>query len=144
MPSDATQIEPTRTADAQASPAGKQRLLTLDHLDGRTLAARRARELIESIETDLGGGDRITEGQRQLIQRAAVLGTCIESCEARWLAGEPVEMAEYLAAVNAQRRVLVTLGLERRARDVTPSLSEYMATRAAEKTDAGSDPEIPD
>jgi hypothetical protein len=99
----------------------------LGHLDGRTAAARRARELIEAIETDLGGGDRLTEGSRQLVQRAAVLGTYIESCEARWLAGETVELADYLAAINAQRRVLATIGLERRPRDVTVDLKTYIA-----------------
>jgi hypothetical protein len=31
-----------------------------------------------------------------------------------------------LAAIGVQRRVLVTLGLERRSRDVTPSLSQYL------------------
>jgi hypothetical protein len=37
-----------------------------------------------------------------------------------------VDVAEHLAAINAQRRVLATIGLERRARDVTPSLDRYL------------------
>jgi hypothetical protein len=85
--------------------APKLRLLTLGHLDGRTLAAKRAKELIEAIETDLGGGDRLSGGERQLVQRAAVLGA---------LRGEVAQ------------RVLVTIGLERRARDVVPSVAEYV------------------
>jgi hypothetical protein len=105
------------------------RLLTLGHLDGRTAAARRARELIEAIQTDLGGGDRLSEGERQLVQRAAVLGAYIESCEVKWLGGEVVDLADYLAAINAQRRVLATIGLERRARDVTPDLKTYIAEK---------------
>jgi hypothetical protein len=60
---------------------------TLGHLDGRTLAAKRAKELIEAIAADLGGGDRLSEGERQLVQRAAVLGAYIESCEVKWLSG---------------------------------------------------------
>lgn len=105
-------------------------LLTLDHVDGRTLAARRARELIEALETDLGGGDRLTEGYRQLIKRAAVLGTYIESCEAQWLSGQNVDLPSYMSAVNVQRRVLATIGIERRARDVTPSLEAYLAGKS--------------
>jgi len=108
---------------------GKVRLLSLASLDGRTMAARRARELIEAIERDLGGADRLSEGARQLVQRAAVLGAFIESCEAKWLGGEDVPLADYLAAINSQRRVLATIGLERRARDVTP-LRERLATHA--------------
>lgn len=122
------------TASAPPMAAGKFRLLTLDQLDGRTAAAKRARELIEAIEADLGGGDRLSEGSRQLIQRAAVLGTFIESCEAQWLRGEEVALADYLAAINAQRRVLATVGFERRARDVTPTLAEYLANEKAARS----------
>jgi hypothetical protein len=125
-------------ADTPAMPAkvarksrGKARLLTIDSIDGRTLAARRAHELIEAIEADLGGRAHLTTGARQLIQRAAILGTYIESCEARWLAGQPVELLDYLSAVNNQRRVLATIGLERRARTVVPSLEAYIAERAS-------------
>jgi hypothetical protein len=132
MPADAPQVDAKHAADSPTKAAGKLRLLTLGHLDGRTAAARRARELIEAIESDLGGGDRLTEGSRQLVQRAAVLGTYIESCEAQWLAGEAVELADYLAAINSQRRVLATLGLQRVARDVTPDLRTYIASKQAE------------
>jgi hypothetical protein len=127
MPADATQIDARCAADSPTKAAGKLRLLTLGHLDGRTAAARRARELIEAIESDLGGGDQLTEGSRQLVQRAAVLGAYIESCEVKWLSGEAVDLADYLAAINSQRRVLATIGLERRARDVTPDLKTYIA-----------------
>ena len=119
--------------DAAPTNGGKVRLLTLEHLDGRTGAARRARELIADIESDLGGSDRLSAGQRQLVQRAAVLGALIESYEASHLAGEPIAIEPYLAAINSQRRVLATIGLERRARDVTPTPAEYLARRAAEK-----------
>ena len=61
----------------------------------------------------------------------------IESCEARWLAGETVELADYLAAINAQRRVLATIGLERRPRDVTPDLKTYIAGKQTSVIPAG-------
>ena len=126
--SDATATSPVTTQTR-----GKMRLLTLDHIDGRTAAAKRARDLMESIEQDLGGADRLSEGSRQLVQRAAVLGTFIESCEASWLSGETVELADYLAAINSQRRVLQTIGLERRARDVNElTLSEYLSRAHSE------------
>jgi hypothetical protein len=106
------------------------RLLTLDELDGRTSAARLVRELIASIENDLGGADALTEGQRQLVQRAAVLGAMIEDSETRWIGGAEFDAAAYLAQINAQRRVLATIGLERRARNVTPSIGEYLRSSA--------------
>jgi hypothetical protein len=38
---------------------GKVRLRSLDDLDNRTAAARRARDLVADLEADLGGGDRL-------------------------------------------------------------------------------------
>ena len=110
-------------------------MLTLGALDQRTTAAKRARQLIETIEADLGGSDNLSEGSRQLVQRAAVLGTFIESCEAKWLSGKAVDLADYLAAINSQRRVLATIGLQRQPRDITPTL-EQIAKHMADEDEA--------
>jgi hypothetical protein len=107
--------------------------MSLDRLDGRTIACRRARELVSSLQADLGGTDRLSEGTKQLVRRAAVLGVFIENSEAAWLAGQEVALGDYLSAVNSQRRVLTTIGLERRAREVTPSVAEYVANTAADE-----------
>jgi hypothetical protein len=105
----------------------KVRFITIEHLDGRTGAARAVRELVASIESDLGGSDQLSAGQRQLVQRAGVLGAFIEDAEVRWASGQPINVAEYLAAINAQRRVLVTIGLERKARDAgSLSLAQFI------------------
>jgi hypothetical protein len=107
---------------------GRARLLTLDHLDQRTAAARAARSLVDHLTSDLGGPDQLSAGERELVKRAALCGAIVADFEARWVAGQLVELGEYLSAVNVQRRVLATLGLRRRARDVTPpSLREYLA-----------------
>jgi hypothetical protein len=36
-------------------------------------------------------------------------------------------LGEYFNAVNVQRRVLATLGLQRRSKDATPTLAEIMS-----------------
>lgn len=118
-----------RQAPGGTTRAGKLRLLSIEDLDGRTAAARRARELVDSITSDLGGDDRITEGTRQLARRAAVLGALVESSEVSMLAGGDVDLSEYLMAVNAQRRVLATIGLERKSVDVTPTLASYLEAK---------------
>ena len=111
---------PTAHQHRNAAAIGVRRASrTLDELDGRTHAAQHAKELVSRLVVDLGGSQQVTVGRHELIKRAAVLGALIEDCEVRWLRKEPVEINEYLAAINAQRRVLVTIGLERRARDVT-------------------------
>jgi hypothetical protein len=128
------QIDARSTATPPQKSTGKVRLMSLDRLDGRTIACRRARELVSSIQADLGGIDQLSEGSRQLVRRAAVLGVYIENCEAQWLAGQEVALGDYLSAINSQRRVLTTIGLERRARDVTtPTLEEIADEIAAEE-----------
>jgi len=119
------------TAMQTGSTTGKAQLLTLSDLDGRTQAARRAKALVETIETDLGGADRLTGAQRELVTRAAVLGALIQHSEVRMLAGKKVDFSDYLAAVNVQRRVLATLGLDRKLRDVTPDLGDYVQRATA-------------
>jgi hypothetical protein len=120
---------PKRKHRAKPIGAGRFVLKTIDHLDGRTVASKRAFELIAAIGRDLTGSDdssQLTEGTKQLIQRAAILGAMIESNEAAWLGGDVVDLSNYFIALNTQRRILVTLGLERRCRDVSPNLEQYL------------------
>jgi hypothetical protein len=132
LPADVTQLPASRPKDkvcfggSHPAKTGKLKLLTLDQIDGRTYASRRARDLIEAILRDIG--DDISEGTRQLVQRAGVLGAFIEDSETRWLNGEGVDFNNVLAAINAQRRILATLGLERRLLS-GPSLGEYITTK---------------
>lgn len=50
--------------------------------------------------------------------------------------GEDLDIAAFTTATNALRRLLADLGLERRAKDLTPSINGYMALKAAEKAGA--------
>ena len=111
---DGVQIEGRSTPNPPVKAGGKLRLLTLDDLDRRTAAYRETRKLIDEIETDLGGGERLSTGERQLVQRAAVLGAVLTDTESRWIEGEPIDATAYCTIVNAQRRVLETIGLRRR------------------------------
>ena len=98
---------------------GKVRLQSIDQLDGRTQSSRHTLQNIASLTNDAGGVENISEGTRQLIQRAAVLGALTADCEVRWIAGEKINIDAYLAAVNTLKRVLCAIGLARRPRDVT-------------------------
>ncbi len=111
--------------------SGKARLLTLADLDRRTRAYQATERLLGELLADMGGAEFVSAGRRKTAQRAAVHGAMIDDMEARWMLGEPVDVTEYLAASNAQRRLLTTLGLERRARDVTPSLRDQVMRGSA-------------
>jgi hypothetical protein len=71
----------------------KAKLATLDQLDGRTIAAKQAREVISSIETDLGGRESISTARRALIENAAVLGAVVQDMGAKWISGEQIDLA---------------------------------------------------
>jgi hypothetical protein len=124
---------PADATDMQWAIGGpKVRLLTLADLDSRTRACKQALALRDGFLADLGGADYATVAQRELAQRGAILGAMLEDQEARWLRGDGVELPEYCTLVNAQRRVLADIGLERRQRDVTPSITEYIAQKSKE------------
>jgi hypothetical protein len=118
MPANAAAIQARNAADAAPKAGNKARLRTLDSLDQRTTAAKRVRSLIHAIEGDLGGGDRLSSAERQLVQRAAVLGAVATDIAATWIEGGPLDTTNYCAVINAERRLYETLGLERRPRDV--------------------------
>jgi hypothetical protein len=50
--------------------------------DGRSATARRFKDLVQDISSDLGGVALLSEGQRQLIRRAAMLSAECERHEA--------------------------------------------------------------
>jgi hypothetical protein len=127
---DSALIEPTCEPEAKPKATAKTRLLTLGDLDRRTAAYRETRKLIDDIEGDLGGVDRLSTGMRQLVQRAAVLGAVLTDTAARWIEGEPFDLQAYCTGCNAERRTWETIGLEFQPRDVTPTLAQYLAGKA--------------
>jgi hypothetical protein len=103
--------------------------MTLDSIDRRTTAARRVREVMGSLESDLGGADHLSTAQRILVQRIAVQAAIIEDAEAKWALGEAVDTGVLTTMTNALRRNLETIGLQRVARDATLSLTDYVSQK---------------
>lgn len=124
MPRKRSELQNTNDPDV-----GKVRLRSLADLDGRTQAAQKARSMVESLEADLGGSDRLSTAKRALVTRAAVTAAIVESMEASALTGGDIDVAAYVALTNNLRRFLTTLGLERAAKDITPDLDDYIARR---------------
>ncbi len=101
--------------------------LFLDGVDGRTLAARRYRDLFHSFVSDLGGMDISSEAQRQLARRCATMSCQAELMEADFIAGDDTDWDQYLHLVGTLSRALSRLGIERKVLDVTDlSLEEYI------------------
>lgn len=97
-------------------------------IDGRTREAKLYGQAVADLVSDLGGNDVVTRAELELVRRAAGLAVLATLAEARLIAGEQIDVVELTSIGNAQRRLLATLGLERRSRDVTPRLSDYVST----------------
>ena len=54
-----------------------------------------------------------------------------EQLEAQIVNGEAVSVEDLVKLVNGQNRTFASIGLRRRARDVTPSLQDYIEGRAS-------------
>jgi hypothetical protein len=112
--------------------------------DGRSATARRFKDLVEDIAADLGGKDHLSEGQRQLIRRAAMLSAECERMEAMaarndrrpdgaiaWKSEATFvfDLEIYGALCDRLGRLFGRLGLERKSQDVTPDMHSYLAER---------------
>ena len=118
-----------RSSDKYRCRATNEPTAFLEGVDGRSVIARRFRDLVAAIVEDLGGVDAITEGELQLVRRAASLCVQCELLEAEAARGAALEIDSYVKLVNALNRTLGSIGLKRRPRDVTPDLRDYVETQ---------------
>jgi hypothetical protein len=116
---------------AQASAISNGRLLP-NMVDGRSAWCRRVKDLIAQHVSDLGGESNISSAEQALVRRCATLITELERREMMFAQVSMIDdeaLIVYQTATNSLRRTLETLGLKRRSRDVTPSLSQYLDNR---------------
>jgi hypothetical protein len=108
---------------------GSSLLADVDH---RSAWMRRLRDLIGDHVGDLGGEAALSTAELALVRRAAMLTLQLELMESRWCENDggeasPRALETYQRATGALRRTLESLGLQRRSRDVTPTLEQYAA-----------------
>lgn len=107
-------------------------LPTVATLDLRTRAGKIYVSTREALIADLGGRDLLSRAELELVERVAGLATRLNAADAEMLSGEQQSLgpAEYATLANALNRILTTLGLKRRQKDVTPSLRAYIDAKA--------------
>ncbi len=99
-------------------------------VDGRTRPAKAYEAIVNALVADLGGKDAISRAELEIVRRAAGLGVLAGQIEAAIVAGDDIDPMQYQSVANAQGRLLFRLGLKRVARDVTPPLADYLASKA--------------
>jgi hypothetical protein len=108
--------------------------------------ARRFHDLVLGHVSDLGGRSTMSEAQLALCKRAAGLECELEQMEGRMSLGQEISLDSYGRAASHLRRMLETLGVERRAKTVTPDGVEIevfspMRARWAEEAAAAKEAE---
>ena len=93
---------------------------------------RRLSDLIAMMHSDLGGPTNTSEAEKMLVRRAGMLSLQCELMEQSWAehhdgVAPAKRLDEYQRTCSALRRILESLGLQRRAKDVTPTLEQYLA-----------------
>ena len=119
---DARQFGRSRVTNAVA----RGSVLFLDHSDKRGIIPRRFKDIVGLVTSDLGGPDQLSEVQRQLIRRIASLSVWSESQEARMADGEEIDIDAFQRAAGSLRRLCESIGLQRHAREIGPSLGEVL------------------
>ncbi len=111
-------------------------LARLSDVDGRSMWARRLRDVVAAHIADLGGEAATSEAERSIIRRAATLTTELERLEARFAsAGEaaPADLDLYQRTAGNLRRLLESVGLKRVPKDVTPDLKTYIDAKGSKR-----------
>ena len=96
-----------RPATVRAAVSNGRRIF--NGVDGRSIEARRFRDLMVSLAADLGGLDTLTEAERTLLRHAASLTVRGEQLQASVLRGEPVDPGDLIRLTDAVASVLVRL-----------------------------------
>ena len=95
-------------------------------IDQRSAAFRRYRDLYEAIVGDQGGLDQCSESRKQLVRRFASVSVICEQAEAKLVAGEPINVSEHALLCSTLTRLVSRLGIDRIARDISPTLSDVL------------------
>jgi hypothetical protein len=117
----------SRVTNARLSGRVTAKSLFVGDIDGRSLWARRYRDLVASYVDDAGGVHALSELRLSLIRRVAALTVEAERLEVELASGRDVDV-DLLARLSSHiRRIAETIGLDKAVKDITPSLGDILA-----------------
>ena len=90
------------------------------------------RDLISLHVSDLGGPEACSQAELSIVRRAALLTLELEVLEGKFeIEGSASlkQLETYQRVAGSLRRLLESVGFQRRSRDITPTLSEYIASK---------------
>jgi hypothetical protein len=121
---------PSQRKLKERSPLARSRVSNgrdvLPGVDGRTEIARRFYDICQALIADQAGLDRCSEVRLQLIRRFAATACVAEEMEARLASGESIDIGQHAQLCSSLVRLAPRIGLNRKAREIVPSLAEYI------------------
>jgi hypothetical protein len=116
-----------RSSQKSAVTNGSRLLLSNDN---RGAWARRCKDIMEDLTADRAGVENVSAAEASIIRRSAVLSVELELLENKFAAGQATDsdLDLYGRTSGNLRRLFQTIGVERKARDITPpSVADYIA-----------------
>ncbi len=136
-------MPPENKALASRKPEARSRVSNgqdiLAGIDGRSLKARRYRDIMAAMISDQGGLTGLSEARLQLCRRFAAQSLLAEDIEACLANGGEVRVEEHAMISSTLVRLASRLGIDRRVRRIVPDLEDYLErgkTVAAPECDA--------
>ena len=140
---DKSPLVPQSTTDIRAKPErkahGRSRITNgrdvLPNVDGRSIIARRFRDIVNAMIADHGGADQCSESRIQLIRRFAAAAVLAEQMEAVLAQGNSIDIREHALLCSTMVRIARQIGVKRVPRNVTPTLVDYLELKAKQEVD---------
>lgn len=132
----------TKTALRKAIRSGSD----LAKVDRRTAAMKRLTAHVSAHVSDLGGDGAVSHSERVLVQRAAMLTLLTEMVEEQIVRSNMQisarELQSYCGSTQQLTRILLALGLRRRARTIGPTLGDLLREDLAEREQEVADEDL--
>jgi hypothetical protein len=121
-----------RTVNRSRISNGKE---LLPDVDGRSIIARRYRDISGAIIADSGGIALCSESRLQLIRRFSAASVLAEQLESKLANGEQIDIAQHSLLVSSLVRLANKLGIHRVSKTITPSVESYLASKRQRDAD---------
>jgi hypothetical protein len=125
--------------EAKAARARATNHADLLNIDGRSAIARRYRDLVLEILGDQGGLENCAQARVQLIRRFAAASVIAEGLEEAYLGGATIDITTHSQLCSSLVRIAHRIGINRRLKNVTPALADYLEAADGQATEAGTD-----
>jgi hypothetical protein len=106
----------------------------LPDIDGRSVIARRYRDITRAILVDQGGVEQCSESRQQLIRRFAAAAVIAEQMEGKLARGEEIDIQQHALLCSSLVRLAQRIGINRIPHDVM-TLRERLEAEAVEQAE---------